>query len=424
MTVGGTGSGWGAKRRLRLRVTLFAGVEYVATCAFLLAYWLIGKASGPTTLALFAYSAVANLLILLAIASGWSERLRDPSMTAIQMVVSCGRDLLGCYFMPGVWFVFVFNLFIALPFGSLQFDNRLFARFWLGTCAGLGLVFIGYPRSLEIGFATAAEKGLFWLFISAALARLMLFNSRISLMRRNLRAKAVELAQAVRRMERERVARELHDAVLQTHFGLVFQLTALVERLPADSPQRAEMEATLRGAEQALSQGREHVLETRSEAGADRTLVQLLRQAGDDLAYDTGLAFHLHVPGDEIAFTDDARAAIQAILLQALANAFHHSQGRNVCLELGFWKREFTAAVLDDGRGMPDDGTLKGSASRFGVPIMRAKAEKLGAGFSIEARASGGTEVRLVVPAPSAYDLPRPLVPRWLAWLVRRGPRG
>jgi signal transduction histidine kinase len=415
---------WRSKRRLRLRVTLLAGVEYVATCTFLLVYWLIGLADGSTTLALFAYSLIANALIVLGIVSGWSERLKDPSMTAIQMAVSCGRDLLGCYFMPLLWFIFVFNLFVALPFGSLQFANRTFVAFWLATCAGLGIVFWGYPDSLQIGFSTRTEKLLLWLFLTAALARLTLFNSRISALRRKLRSKAVELSQASRSGERERLARELHDTVLQSFFGLTFQLTALTEQLPASSPARNDFEVALRAAEAALARGQEQVLRLRQPMTTTKSLVQSLRQAGSDLAYDTALTFVLHLPGDEISLTDEARAAIEAIVLQALANAFHHSEGRNVHLDLRFSPQAFMAEIRDDGRGMREgDADLDRATSHFGIHVMRERADSLGARFDITAAVPRGTLVTLQVPRHVAYELPRTSPPGLIARIKGLHPR-
>ncbi len=189
-----------APTRLRLRVTLLAAVEYVATCLFLAVYRQLGWVEGRVVAGLLAYSIAANVLILGAIASGWSKRLRDPSMTALQMGVSCVRDLAGCLVAPRLWFVFTFNLFIALPFGSLQFSNRTFAWFWLATCAGLGVAYLALPGPLEFRFETVADKALLWLFVSAGLARLMLFNARISALRRKLRSKVLALDEAARRL--------------------------------------------------------------------------------------------------------------------------------------------------------------------------------------------------------------------------------
>lgn len=404
-----------SRRRLRVRVTLLAGIEYVATCTFLFVYWLIGRADGPTAIGLFAYSLVANILIIVAIASGWSERLKDPSMTAIQMAVSCGRDLLGCYFMPGLWFIFAFNLFVALPFGSLQFANRTFLAFWLATCAGLGLVFWSYPSAFQIAFHTPAEKLILWLFLSAALARLMLFNSRISSLRRKLRARAVELSQTVRSAERERLARELHDTVLQSFFGLVYRLTALTEQLPSASLARQEFLNALRDAEAALAQGQDQVLRLRQPEKSPQPLAHVLRQAGNDLAYDTSLAFRMDLPGDELPLTDEARTAVEAILVQGLSNAFHHSQGRTVRLELRFSPQAFTAEVRDDGRGMVAAASPESATQHCGIHIMRERAESLGARLTITRADPGGTLVSLRVPGHLAYDLKRLAQTGWLS---------
>jgi signal transduction histidine kinase len=410
-----------SKRRLRLRVTLLAGIEYVATCAFLAVYWRLGKADGWMVIGFLTYSLVANSLILGAIASGWSERLRDPSMTAIQMTVSCARDLFGCFFMPGLWFIFAFNLFIALPFGSLQFSNRAFAWFWLLTCAGLGAVFLHYPDRLEIGFDSREEKLLLWLFISAALARLMLFNSRISSLRRKLRSKAGELDQASRRLERERIARDLHDTLLQSIYGVVWRVAALAEQISNDDPIRGKFDAVLDRADQALAEGRDAVSGLRQVDIGDETLVDALRQAGNMLANESGISFSLRVIDDEVTLKKDARSNLEKILREALQNAFHHSEGHKVSLEMEFAEREFAARVSDDGQGLSATAR-NGVSGHFGLPIMSERAASIGATLAIAESPEGGALVTVRLAAQRAYHRPRPPGRHWLR-LVWARPR-
>ena len=396
-----------ARRRLRLRIATLAGMEYVATCAFLCIYWVFGKAGGTLVCAFIAYSVVVNSAVLSSIASGWSERLDDPSMTSVQMVVSCGRDLAGCLLMPGLWFIFALNLFIALPFGSLQFTNRTFAAFWLGTCLALGFVFMGYPERLQIGFDTATEKVILWLFMSAALGRLMIFNSRVSALRRKLRSRGAELVQAGKQIERENIARELHDTLLQSFYSLIWSLQAAAHDLPASSTVRGKLDAALENAESLVAAGREKLFGMREAPAARAPLRTVLRCAGQDLALHSQIDFHVSVSGSEeseAAMGEDARAGVEKILLEAISNAFRHSNGRNVWLVLDFMPTEFYAQVRDDGKGLEPVILVNGGRQRhFGISIMRERAEELGAAITITEPPAGGTLVTCRLAGSIAY---------------------
>lgn len=189
-----------SRTQLRVRITLQAALEYVATGAFLALFCARGTID-LSVVGMFAIVAVCNnALFLGCIASGVSKRFQDPSMTAIQMFASCGRDLIGMLLAPPVWYVFAFNLFIALPFGSLQFGRRAFATSWLLVALGLGAVFALLPRPMEIPVRTTGDAVLLWTFLTAGLARLMLFNARISDLRNKLRNKITELDQATQRL--------------------------------------------------------------------------------------------------------------------------------------------------------------------------------------------------------------------------------
>ena len=181
------------KTRLRTWITLQAGIEYVATVSFLTLHWILGATELRVVLSFVAIAVCNNVLFLGVIVTGVSKRFKDPSITALQMFASCGRDLLGMCIAPGLWYLFAFNLFIALPFGSLQFDRRTFAVTWLLVCVGLGLAFVSLPVPLVLAFTQPADKLVLWVFLSAALARLMLFNARISDLRSKLRNKLAEL---------------------------------------------------------------------------------------------------------------------------------------------------------------------------------------------------------------------------------------
>ena len=392
-----------SKRGLRLRVTLMASIEYLATCAFLAIYWRMGRVDAPFVLGFLAYSIAANALILWAIGSGLSERLDDPSMTSIQMAVSCTRDLAGCFLLPHLWYIFAFNLFIALPFGSLQFSSRTFISFWLATCAGLGLIFATYPGHLQIGFDTRAEKLLLWAFISAALARLTMFNAHVSTLRRKLRAKALLLDQVGRRLERERISRELHDTLLQANYGLIWRLGGLAQQLPAGDPVRSKLETALDESEELLRVAREEVFGLRTVQTKQQSLVDVLQAVGSEMAAQRTMSFQTSVRGPQAPLADDVRANLERILREAISNGFRHSRGRRVVLEIRFTARALVATVGDDGRGIADEPAQTDRGSHFGLSVMKERAAGIGAKLTISCPSHGGTIVEIQVPADIAY---------------------
>ena len=413
------------KRRLRLRVTLMASIEYLATCAFLGIYWHLGQAEVRIVLGFLAYSITANALILWGIGSGWSERLGDPSMTSIQMAVSCGRDLAGCLLMPHLWFIFAFNLFVALPFGSLQFSSRTFVSFWLGTCACLGLIFATYPDHLQIGFDTPEEKLLLWAFISAALARLTMFNSHVSTLRRKLRAKAAQLDQVGRRLERERISRELHDTLLQSNYALIWRLGGLAQQMPNDDPVRDKLEVALSQSEELLREAREKVFGLRSVQSSRQSFAEALQTAGSEMAAECGMSFEACIRGPQAPLAEDVRANLERILREALSNAFRHSEGRNVRLEVRFTARALLALVSDDGRGIGRDPDAARQAGHFGLSVMKERAASIGAKLRISSPCEGGALVEVQVPAGIAYATATPFSKRlWVMQFLDRHREG
>jgi diguanylate cyclase (GGDEF)-like protein len=219
------------KTRLRTRITLQAGLEYLGTGCFLWLFHLRGLIDASVVWSFAAIAVCNNTIFLGTIASGLSKRFRDPSMTAIQMFASCCRDLLGMLLAPAVWYVFAFNLFIALPFGSLQFQRLTFAATWLFVSLGLGAVLFALPHPLELRFSTPGDLLMLWAFLVAALARLMLFNARISDLRSKLRDKLAELDAASRQL-----------AAMATHD----ELTGLYNRREFNSRLAAECEHAAR----------------------------------------------------------------------------------------------------------------------------------------------------------------------------------
>jgi signal transduction histidine kinase/ligand-binding sensor domain-containing protein len=230
----------------------------------------------------------------------------------------------------------------------------------------------------------------------AALTAAALYRWRIRRLSARLRERL-----DVRLHERERIARELHDTLLQGVTGLTLHVEAVAQQLPAGTPLREELELALTRAQQAMADGRDRVSELR---GTPISLPQTLAQACRELAeLFPGPACHFAVEGAPRALDTRVADEVERIAREAVSNALRHAGGRHVWVELRFAPEGLALQVRDDGHGF-----ALGPAEQpghFGLAGMRERARYIGAQLEIHSDA-GGSNVRLQVPAASAYRPP------------------
>ena len=401
-----------AKTRLRTKITLQASLEYLATSSFLALYWAVGQLDLSVVWSFVLIGICNNLVFLGCIVSGLSKRFKDPSMTGIQMFASCGRDVLGMFLAPHLWYLFAFNLFIALPFGSLQFHRRAFAVTWLCLNVALGFAMLNLPELTLPSLHSTQDRLLLWLFLSSALARLMLFNARISDLRTRLRSKLVELDVATRqlaevatRSERTRIASELHDTLLQGIYGLLLRLQGVLQRLPADSPQREALELAAEQAQGLVDEGRDRVTGLREAQVPPQELAAALRRLAIELPIDPTLRVDVVATGDPATLRLAVSTAAYGIAREALINVVRHARARRAELRLECQEAGVSLTVQDDGIGLdPAGSVLAGKRGHWGLRGMRERAEGIGATLLLQGSPGGGTSVVLLVPADAAYS--------------------
>jgi signal transduction histidine kinase len=415
-----------AKTRLRTKITLQASLEYVATSGFLALYWAAGQLDLSVVWSFVAIGVCNNLIFLGCIVSGLSKRFKDPSMTGIQMFASCGRDILGMFLAPHLWYLFAFNLFIALPFGSLQFHRRAFAVTWLCLNVALGFAMLNLPELTLPSLHSTQERLLLWLFLSSALARLMLFNARISDLRTRLRSKLAELDVATRqlaevaaRSERERIAGELHDTLLQGIYGLLLRLQSMLKRLPAESPLREALELAADRAQGLVDEGRDRVSGLREPQVPPQELAEALRRLAAELPIDRSLQVDVAATGDASALRLAVSTVAYGVAREALTNVVRHARARRASLRLECTRAGVRLTIEDDGVGLdPVDAAIAGTRGHWGLRGMRERADRIGATLLLQPASGGGTCVMLLVPADAAYatdgitgPMPLPAVP-------------
>ncbi|HEX4166105.1 MAG TPA: two-component regulator propeller domain-containing protein [Bryobacteraceae bacterium] len=201
--------------------------------------------------------------------------------------------------------------------------------------------------------------------------------------------------------ERTRIARELHDSLLQTVQGLMLSLQAVSEMMPAGAAKN-KFEKTLEIGDRAIREGRHAVQDLRS-ASTTGDLTQAIRALGDELASGDGATFRLVVEGPMRELHPIVRDDIYSIAREALRNAFTHACATRIEAEIDFNDRLLELRIRDDGKGLTGDVTDQGRTGHYGLPGMRERARQIGSNLVILSGPETGTDVELSVPGSKAY---------------------
>ena len=220
----------------------------------------------------------------------------------------------------------------------------------------------------------------------------------------------VELRLEERVSERTRIARELHDSLLQSLHGVMFEFQAarnMFQRRPDEALHA--LDTAIMGTEQAIIESQDAIVDLRSSASGQEDLAQLIQSAGESLVasrsgnLDTP-AFGLTIKGQQRALDPVIRDEVYRIAREVLRNAFRHAQARQIEAEILYDDARFRLRVRDDGRGMDSQVLEAGRRpGRWGLPGVRERAQQIGATLDVWSAAGAGTEVQLSVTASVAY---------------------
>jgi signal transduction histidine kinase len=222
-----------------------------------------------------------------------------------------------------------------------------------------------------------------------------------------------------RRSERERIARDLHDTLLQGVQGLVFTVQAAAKSLPPSDVNRDRLEDALTLADKALEEGRNNLAGLRGVGPESQDIFATLTALGQLLASDQSVKFHSVFEGQPRELHPVVREEAYRIMAEALRNAFHHAKASAIELEIRYESAGLALLIRDDGVGI-DKSALADpvKAEHFGIIGMRERAAKINSRLEIFTRRGAGTEAYLRVPATIAYRSPAP--EKWLARLFQR----
>jgi signal transduction histidine kinase len=207
--------------------------------------------------------------------------------------------------------------------------------------------------------------------------------------------------------ERTRMARDLHDTLLQSFQGLLLRFQVVDESLPPGEA-KEELDRALDLAARAITEGRNTVQGLRSSIVETNDLARAISALGEELAGDetnpNRVASSLVVEGTPRDLHPILRDEVYRIAGEALRNAFRHAQARRIEVVIGYGERQFRLRVHDDGKGI-DPEVLAGQAraGHWGLPGMRERAELIGGKLEVWSQYQSGTEIDLNIRASIAY---------------------
>ena len=195
--------------------------------------------------------------------------------------------------------------------------------------------------------------------------------------------------------ERERIARELHDTLLQSVHGLILKVSVAVQRLGGE--ERASLETALDDAQAVLEEGRDRVAGLRGERLTNADLAAAIAEIGTSLSRDSGVSFEMIVEGAPVSLEPAVSDEVFAIAREAIRNAFVHSQAKAVTVSMRYRRSGLVLEMSDDGTGIaPDVLKSGGRPGHWGIPGMRERAAGIGT-LDLVSSSSSGTTWRLNV---------------------------
>ncbi|MEU1998195.1 GAF domain-containing protein [Nocardia gamkensis] len=214
-------------------------------------------------------------------------------------------------------------------------------------------------------------------------------------------AVALQLADTQRRMreldvlsDRDRIARGLHDHVIQRLFAVGLSLQGTAQRARAPEVKSRLMD-TIDDVQSIVQDIRHSIFDLQSNSAADSTKYRkYLHGIVVDMTADTGLRTTIRLAGPVTVLAPPLSDDVEAVLREAVSNVVRHAGANTVAVELQI-KDDVTIEVTDDGEGVPED-----NARRSGLANLAARAQNAGGSFGLANRPGGGTVLRWSAPLP------------------------
>jgi signal transduction histidine kinase len=193
--------------------------------------------------------------------------------------------------------------------------------------------------------------------------------------------------------ERSRIARELHDTLLQGMVGITLQLEGFAARLDGAGPLREPFTRLLDSLRQAVQDARDSITDLRS-GDAGTLLPERLSEVVSQAAAGSSLEPHVHVTGGSAPLPAEVETELLRIAQEAVTNSLRHARARTLHVGLSLGHRRVTLRVRDDGQGF--DPAAPAPDGHFGLLGLRERAARIGARVDVRSAPGRGTEIAVI----------------------------
>jgi signal transduction histidine kinase len=208
--------------------------------------------------------------------------------------------------------------------------------------------------------------------------------------------------------ERTRIARELHDTLLQSFQALMLHFQTASDMLPPGAAKDA-LEEALTHADHAIVEGRNAIQNLRSSTTVTNNLAHAIAALGEELGGRDGgndsAKLRLTIEGKPQELHPILRDDVYRIAREALRNAFSHARASQIEAEITYSDRLLRLRIRDNGTGIDPQVVQAGREGHWGLQGMRERAQHIGAQLEIWSQAGAGTEVDLSIPGSIAYAI-------------------
>jgi len=271
--------------------------------------------------------------------------------------------------------------YTRLPPGDYQFAVRATAN---GSQSGAEWAFSIQPTFYQSGWFYLACAGALALVIGGA------WQLRLRTLRRHFDGVL---------SERARIARELHDTVLQSMAGVALDLEAIARKGDSSPVANEELRRVRRELEAHMAEARQSIYDLRSQIPETLMLPEALRASAEQVVPNEGVRFELAVTGQPRPCSRDVEDQLVRIAQEALRNAVRHGNPTAVRIELAYEPDAVRLRVADDGCGF--DPRVRANGSRWGLMGMQERATRIGGSLSIQSSPGAGTSVEARVTGES-----------------------
>lgn len=193
---------------------------------------------------------------------------------------------------------------------------------------------------------------------------------------------------ATRLDERERIARTLHDDLLQGVHALILRSGTILNMLPTGSQESVTLNDVVKQAEMLVEKTRDQVMGLRTDIPTDQLFERLcveLRMI-DPAVFDR---LTMNISDDINKISSEIAFEIFQTLKEAIVNAIRHSSATEIVASLSLVNATVRGEVKDDGKGIDEEILLHGAVSHWGIEGMRERIKRLGGHLNIQSGSQG-----------------------------------